>query len=125
MKNKKILIVEDSPEILLAIKSKLLGKPYDLIFAQNGKEALNLIKEKPDLIWLDMYLPIMGGVEFLKELKKIENANKIPVIVVSVSKCKSDLLEEVEEYENICEVIIKSEVKIKEIVEKIEKILSE
>jgi len=80
---KKILIVEDDQFLhkILAMKIKAAG--FDVISAYDGESALKKIKERPDLILLDLILPQMSGFEFLGEIKINEEYKKIPVIVLS------------------------------------------
>lgn len=83
----KILLVDDS-----AIVRKMLKKTLELsgievdkiIEASNGLEGLNLLKnEWVDLIFLDINMPIMNGMEFMRNLRSDEILSKTPVIVVS------------------------------------------
>ncbi len=79
---KKILVVDDEESITDIIKIMLSAKGYEVIIANNGKQGLDLYREKkPDLVITDIIMPDMEGIEFLKILKK-ENKN-LPVIVMS------------------------------------------
>lgn len=84
-KNKKrILIVEDEKPLLMAIKSKLKSKGYDVLWAEDGEKGLEMVKEeKLDLILLDILLPKKNGFEVLEELN--EDGSKIPIIIISNS----------------------------------------
>lgn len=78
-------------KILIAIKNAFVRETYSEVFkekdfkvfsAQNGKEALDLVKkEKPDIILADVGLPEIGGFELLETLKKDPTTQKIPVII--------------------------------------------
>lgn len=85
--NCKVLIVDDSPILRMAIKKvvRLAGVDEDLIFqAGNGQEALNLLEDEwIDLILLDLNMPVMNGEEFVAELRKREDIGDIPVVIVS------------------------------------------
>jgi len=77
----RILVVEDHVGIrkLLTLELRLNG--YEVITAQDGQEALNLIaSDTPDIVLLDMLLPVMDGLEVLTRLRK---TSYIPVIVIS------------------------------------------
>ncbi len=83
-----ILIVEDE-WINTAILSEIISDSFDVLTAENGKEALALIKESLtpiSLILLDINMPVMGGIEFLKIIKADEQYKKIPIIVLTSEK---------------------------------------
>jgi DNA-binding response OmpR family regulator len=77
----RVLLVDDDDKILrfLALKLKLFG--YDLITAANGSEGLSQLKSgNPDVIVLDILMPVMDGFEMLQQLRTF---SKLPVIVLS------------------------------------------
>jgi len=82
----KILIVDDDPDIRIAISTILKSRSYDVIEACNGEEALVKIKEdKPDLMLLDLLMPKMDGFGVVKELQSsrwMEHHN-MPILVMS------------------------------------------
>jgi len=80
----KILIVEDEPEVLQLYSDILKEAKFEVITAKNGAEGLgSALSFKPDLILLDIQMPVMDGIDMLKNLK-IDNAVKnIPVIVLT------------------------------------------
>jgi len=79
---KKILIVEDEPHILLALKRLLEANDYKVITAFNGVEGLALVKkENPDLILTDILMPEMDGFEFYKKLKTNKKTFHIPILI--------------------------------------------
>lgn len=81
---KKILIVEDDTFISKMYELKLNKLSYQPKIAENGQEALQIIEEwSPDLILLDLILPVLDGFETLKKLKANEKLKKIPVIILS------------------------------------------
>lgn len=81
----KILIVDDDPDMRLAIGSVLRSRSYDVIEAGNGEEALRKLKEeKPDLMLLDLLMPKMDGFAVVKELKNTqESYSNIPILIIS------------------------------------------
>lgn len=81
----KILIVDDDPDMRLAISSVLKSRSYEVIEARDGEEALSKLKEeKPDLMVLDLLMPRMDGFAVVKELKNAqEGYPNIPILIVS------------------------------------------
>lgn len=80
----KILIVDDEPFNVEYLEQELEDSDYEILTASNGREALNQIRrELPDLILLDIMMPIMDGFAVLSHLKTDPKIRNIPVIVVS------------------------------------------
>ncbi len=80
----KILLVDDSKFLRLAMGRALTRAGYEISFAADGDEALLMAGEKlPDLILLDMMLPKMSGLDVLKALKKDPATATIPVVVLT------------------------------------------
>jgi CheY-like chemotaxis protein len=83
---KKILIVDDEPDILRLMVLRLKNKGFEISTAVDGKEALDCAARiVPDLILLDMRLPFMNGIDVSKQLKKTEGLKHIPVIILTAS----------------------------------------
>lgn len=84
----KILVVDDSKEIVFSIKKLLEYEGYEMYQAFNGIEALELLNNQPvDLILLDIMMPKMNGIS---ALMKIRQSLKIPVIILSAKSEESD-----------------------------------
>lgn len=84
MRGKKILIVDDELFVreLIKIKLKLYG--LEIIEGSNGFEAIELaLREKPDLILLDLMMPKMDGFEACEKLKADPNTAKIPILILT------------------------------------------
>jgi len=81
----KILIVDDDPDMRLAISSVLKSRSYEVFEARDGEEALSKLKEeKPDLMVLDLLMPRMDGFAVVKELKNAqEGYSNIPILIIS------------------------------------------
>lgn len=78
---KWVLVVDDEPKILKFIEIKLRASGYEVILATDGQEALKLVKRaKPDIVVLDLLMPIMDGFEVLEKLRAF---TKLPVIVLT------------------------------------------
>ena len=83
MSEKKILIIDDEDAIRVAMKKALKSEGYELIFVSNGKEGLSAVKKhKPDLIFLDLRMPVMGGLEFLEKIK-IKHNDPYAVVIIT------------------------------------------
>lgn len=85
--NKKILIVDDGPNILILMEQaleKLENEGVELLTAQNGEEALELIKsEKPELVFLDVMMPKMNGLEVCNAVKNQLGMQDIYIIMLT------------------------------------------
>ena len=87
-----ILLVEDDKDLIEAYALVLTSAKHKIKKAYNGKEALSTVKEfNPDLILLDLLMPIKSGKEFLKEYHKEKSSKKVKVIVFSNLQDSSEL----------------------------------
>lgn len=85
MKNvdkKTILLVDDDP-ISRELLCIILGEDYNIMIATSGEEALKSAMEQPDLILLDVMMPVMDGYEVCRRLKRAPAISDIPVIFVT------------------------------------------
>ncbi|MBA7521291.1 Regulator of RpoS [subsurface metagenome] len=88
----KILVIDDSMTNNLLLEAVLKREGYHVFTAFSAEEALNqLYKDIPDLILLDILMPIVDGFEFLKIIKSKDDLNDIPVIVISAVKIPENL----------------------------------
>ena len=86
MAQPKILIIDDDQDLHTLYGLYLQGESFQIMRAYNGKEGLEAVeKEKPDLIVLDMIMPVMDGEEFFIKLRKEKHIQDIPVIIASVN----------------------------------------
>ena len=86
MSQATILIVDDEPFNVDVLQQELEELKYQLITAANGKEALDQIrKHQPDLILLDLMMPVLDGFAVLAEIKGDNSLRDIPVIIVSAA----------------------------------------
>lgn len=80
----KVLVVDDEPFNIDVLQQELEELDYQVITASNGKEALEQIKKhQPDLILLDLMMPVLDGFAVLLEIKADAFLRDIPVIIVS------------------------------------------
>ncbi len=88
MKKTKVLIVDDEPQILRALRAGLLAHGYDVVSAADGEEALDkAATELPDAVILDLNLPRLSGLEVCKALREW---SAVPIIVLSVRDAERD-----------------------------------
>lgn len=99
----KVLVADDNPDILKLIDLNLKYEGYKTITAEDGEKAFNLArKHKPDLIILDVLMPVMDGWQVLANLKNSEETENIPVIMLTGLSMKEGkergLIEGVEDF---------------------------
>lgn len=101
---KKILVADDEEQLALAMKIRLQSKGYDVVTAHDGKQTLQCIEEdRPDLLILDIIMPVMDGYTCLRELNSRFGRGKIPVIILTARDRMRDLFE----LEGIADYIVK------------------
>ncbi|MDL1963016.1 MAG: response regulator [Deltaproteobacteria bacterium] len=89
-KLKTILVVEDNPDNLITIKAVLQNK-YNVLEATDGEKGLSMtLKERPDLVLLDMALPVMDGFTVVGKIKEDKTAGHIPVIAMTARAMKGN-----------------------------------
>jgi len=87
----KILIVEDNPASLRLLRMALRAQDYILLEATDGEEALDMaMREKPNLIIMDIQLPKMNGLEVTGRLRQMPAFSHIPVIAITAYAMKGD-----------------------------------
>jgi len=81
---KKVLIIEDDDFLVQMYATKLELENFSVLMATDGAKGLKMVaKEKPDLVLLDLNLPVMDGFTVLEELKKNAETKDIPVLVLT------------------------------------------
>jgi CheY-like chemotaxis protein len=86
---RKILLVEDEPILMETYQMVLSTQPYESDFAGNGQEALEKCKTKQyDLVLLDIMMPVMNGIEFLKSLDESDPLKSRIIIMSNLSSGK-------------------------------------
>jgi two-component system chemotaxis response regulator CheY len=93
----RVLIVDDSSVMRKIVERSLrqAGINITQVFeAGNGAEALSVVREqKVDLILSDVNMPVMDGLEFLKQLSRVENAKRIPVVMITTEGSEGHVTE--------------------------------
>lgn len=91
---KKILVIDDDQSIRFILKH-VLHKDYEIVSKENGREGLIYLQKGniPDLIILDLIMPEMNGVDFIKNIKQSNYFNSIPIIVLSAKENSKEKIE--------------------------------
>ncbi|MCL4509865.1 MAG: response regulator [Bacteroidetes bacterium] len=88
-----VLVVEDTKEIAALVRFKLLSAGYNVIVAEDGKKGLETAKSLlPDLIILDVMMPVMNGLETLMNLKSDQACRTIPVIMLTAQSTEQEII---------------------------------
>ena len=83
---KKILLVEDNEMNKDMLSRRLIKKGYEVVFAMDGQEAIDMAQsETPDVILMDMGLPVKDGLQATKEIKENSDTANIPVIALTAN----------------------------------------
>ena len=83
-KKPRILIAEDFEENRVALKLILKHTGFDVIEAEDGQQAIEVVRrEEPDLVLMDITLPVLDGLQATREIRSEEKFEQLPIIVVS------------------------------------------
>lgn len=86
MTRKKILLADDEEDVRTIVKLYLEGEGYDVVSAFDGLEAISLAEaESPDMILLDVMMPVMSGIEVARRLKANKATAQIPIVMLSAA----------------------------------------
>lgn len=119
---KKILIVEDDGPLRKVLKDKIAHEDFSVLTAKDGGEGLKTaIKEKPDLILLDVIMPKMNGIKMLKKLRGNIWGKTVPVLLLSNDDDPEHIRETLKD--NATDYLIKSDWKLEDIIKKIKETL--
>lgn len=115
---KKVLLIEDDRYISRAYQDGLERAGFQVSVSLDGREGMKSVKaDKPDLILLDLIMPIQNGFEFLEEIKMSPEFKKIPVIILSNLGQDSDIQKG--KALGVDEYLIKANFSMKEVIEKV------
>ena len=98
---RKVLVVDDEQQLALAIKIRLQSRGYQVTTVGDGQQALTAIeKDQPDLVILDILMPVMDGYSCLREINTKYGRGKLPVVILTARDRMKDLfdLEGIEDY---------------------------
>lgn len=91
---KKILVIDDEPNLVELLQLRLESHDFEVRTASNGVEGFAIIKEfLPDLIILDVEMPVMDGYTFLKEIKWEESMKKASILILTAKVKTKELFE--------------------------------
>ena len=89
---KKILIVDDEPNIVMTLEYTFKKSNYEVSIARDGQEALDILKSNfPDVIILDIMMPMVDGFATLEQIRKDENLTHTKVLFLSAKNKESDI----------------------------------
>lgn len=118
VKKKKILIVEDERSLLDILTRRFIDEKFEVVEALNGKEGLKVaLKERPDLIILDIIMPVMDGMTMLKKLREDKWGKEVEVVILTnlsdVARVQESLSKGVYDY------LVKSDWRLEDLVKKV------
>jgi DNA-binding response OmpR family regulator len=120
----KVLIVEDEKMLADALELKLKNEGYEVLKAENGQAGLDIVNtNKPNIILLDLMMPIMNGKQMLQKLREIPEFKTLPVIVLT-NAGDADNIKETKMYYNASDFLIKSNVSPEDIVNKVKMLVN-
>lgn len=88
---KKILLIDDDLTFIKIIEPFLQSQGFEVIVANDGEDGIKKLKMKPQLIILDILMPVMDGYEFVLEKKKLEGDKQVPIIVLTAKEGMADV----------------------------------
>ena len=89
---KKILIVDDEPNIVMALEYTFKKNNFEVFIARDGQEALDIVKSTfPDMIILDVMMPMVDGYATIEQIRKDKNLKHTKVIFLSAKNKESDI----------------------------------
>jgi DNA-binding response OmpR family regulator len=118
----KVLIVDDDMTLRELYEERMKAEGFVIVSASDGEEAIDkTIKEKPDVILLDIMMPKINGIDVMKMLREKEETKNIPIIILTA------LIQEIDKIKDIMGpkdgYLVKSEIMPKDVVDKVNKSL--
>lgn len=89
--SKKVLVVDDDPYILMSLEFLMKKSGYEVMVARNGQEAMDLLKELPALVILDIMMPDVDGYQICKHIKSAANLSHTKVVFLSAKSSEADI----------------------------------
>ena len=117
---KKVLIIEDDDHISKVYEIKLGKENIDIVIARDGEEGINMVaSEKPDIVLLDLMIPIKDGFIVLEEVKKTPFGKNVPIVVISNLGQQGDIEKAMKL--GAADYLIKVNLSIQEVIDKVKK----
>ncbi len=86
-----IMYVEDNPDNRMLVRRILLSQDYSLLEAEDGRDALNILKkERPDLILMDINMPDMDGYTLTAQIKAMPGFERVPILALTANVMRGD-----------------------------------
>ena len=91
-KGKKVLVIDDDMRNIFAITVILERHGMEVVYAENGREGIETLKQNPDvnIVLMDIMMPEMGGIEATQEIRQIDEFKKLPIITLTAKAMKGD-----------------------------------
>jgi DNA-binding response OmpR family regulator len=116
--NKKILIVEDDLQLQGVLRDRLSHEGFDVLEAGNGKDGLGLaLSSHPDLILLDLIMPVMDGLTMANQLRLDDWGRDVPVIILTNLSDNEKISEALKN--GVFDFLVKSDWKLEDLVAKV------
>ncbi|MBC7779205.1 MAG: response regulator [Proteobacteria bacterium] len=92
LRNKKVLIVDDDIRNIFALASVLDGQGMQIVSAENGRDAIQLVQSDPaiDIVLMDIMMPEMDGMETMRQMRRLPRGKELPIIAVTAKAMKGD-----------------------------------
>lgn len=120
---KKLLIVEDEPILREMYRDKFTHEGFDVVTAENGRIGLEkVVEQKPNVILLDLMMPVMDGETMISKLRNLPEFKTIPILVLT-NAGEVENIRHTQLYYDAIEFMIKSNVSLEEIVMKVKRLL--
>jgi DNA-binding NarL/FixJ family response regulator len=88
---KRLLLIDDDPNLILLVKDYLEFRGYEVITAENGREALEVLEQElPDMVICDVMMPEMDGYAFVNQVRQDERTSWIPILFLSAKGQSQD-----------------------------------
>jgi DNA-binding response OmpR family regulator len=120
---KKILVIDDKEELLMLVEIIFQEIGYEIICLKDSEEAFEyVIREKPDIVILDIMMPKLNGWDVLKQIKEHPSTSSIPILILSVKADREDA----EKSKKLgAEAIMRKPFKSNKLIEAVNKILNQ
>lgn len=90
---KTILVVDDSESIREIVSFTLENEGYNVLLGEDGSDALRHLDSPIDLILTDLHMPVMNGIEFIKNVRKNENCRNVPILFLTTESQSAKKME--------------------------------